>query len=129
MDYGNIYIVFLLHSRVFRDGRPPISRKPYEIIYHPFILLRFCTETDVEVSMLVRPYYSQKQRKKYPSLWFWSFHNAMISSLVYISSCFSVWGTCGITRSTLEKLRNRTVRIKTDSPYDAPYKLALVKIA
>ena len=37
--------------------------------------------------------------------------------------CCSVWGTCGVTaRSTLEKLQNRTIRIITDSPFDAPAK-------
>ena len=37
--------------------------------------------------------------------------------------CRSVWGTCGVTtRCTLEQLQNRVIRIKTDSPYDAPAK-------
>ena len=37
--------------------------------------------------------------------------------------CCSVWVTCGVTSlCTLEKLQNRVIRIKTDSPYDAPAK-------
>ena len=40
--------------------------------------------------------------------------------------CSFVWGTCGITtRCTLEKLRNRAIRMITDSPYDAPAKTLL----
>ena len=42
--------------------------------------------------------------------------------------CCSVWEICGITtRCTLEKLQNRTIRIITDSPYDAPAKPLLIQ--
>ena len=31
------------------------------------------------------------------------------------------WRTCGVTtRSNLERLQDRAIRVKTDSPYDAP---------
>ena len=39
----------------------------------------------------------------------------------HLRFCCSVWGSCGAsTRKILERLQNRSVRIITNSPYDAP---------
>ena len=39
----------------------------------------------------------------------------------HLRFCCSVWGGCGAsTRKILERLQNRSVRIITNSPYDAP---------
>ena len=46
-------------------------------------------------------------------------HCGMIET--YLRFCCSVWGNCGVsTRRILERLQNRSVRIITNSPYDAP---------
>ena len=39
----------------------------------------------------------------------------------HLRFCYSVWGNCGVnTLRILERLQNRSVRIITNSPYDAP---------
>ena len=47
----------------------------------------------------------------------------------HLRFCCFVWGNCGVsTRRILERLRNRSVRIVTNSPYDAPVEVLLKRL-